>query len=189
MEQLGCHWMYCDEIWRLTFLFREPVEKVQVSLKYDKNNGYFTWRTGIHLWQYLAELLLKWEMFRKSCREYENTHLYPITFFPKIVRLWYNVKKYSSARGYKCQHNTAHPLCVLDNSSCRHAFKTCNTYCFSSTTVVTRTLHSVTSGPRVGLLLLLAIHDCSTLHASASHSRTDVLWGRKTGGYETSCAD
>ena len=32
-----------DKTWYLT-LFRKSVEKIQISLKSDKNNGYFTWR-------------------------------------------------------------------------------------------------------------------------------------------------
>jgi hypothetical protein len=44
MEQLGSHWMDFDkfDIWG-------PLEnmtiKIQVWLKSDKNNGYFTWKT------------------------------------------------------------------------------------------------------------------------------------------------
>jgi len=43
MEQLGAHWTDFHEIWYLS-IFRKSVEKIQVSLKSDKNNGYFTWR-------------------------------------------------------------------------------------------------------------------------------------------------
>jgi hypothetical protein len=43
MEQLGSHWTDFDEIWYLNF-FRKYVEKIHVSLKSDKNTGYFTWR-------------------------------------------------------------------------------------------------------------------------------------------------
>jgi hypothetical protein len=43
MEQLGFHWADIHEIWYLRG-FRKSVEKLQVSLKYYKNNGYFTWR-------------------------------------------------------------------------------------------------------------------------------------------------
>jgi hypothetical protein len=43
MEQLGCYWMDFDEI-LLFDLFEKCVEKIQVSLKSDQNNGYFTWR-------------------------------------------------------------------------------------------------------------------------------------------------
>ena len=43
MEQLGSHWTDFDEIWYFR-LFLKPVDKVQVSLKSNENNGYFTWR-------------------------------------------------------------------------------------------------------------------------------------------------
>jgi hypothetical protein len=43
MEQLGFHWTEFDETWDLSF-FHESVEKIRLSLKSDKNNGYFTWR-------------------------------------------------------------------------------------------------------------------------------------------------
>ena len=43
MQQLGFHWRDFHEIWHLS-IFRKTVEKIQVSLKYDKNNRYFTWR-------------------------------------------------------------------------------------------------------------------------------------------------
>jgi hypothetical protein len=42
MEQLGSHWtdFYEFDIWEF---FEKSVEKIQVSLKSDKNNGYFIW--------------------------------------------------------------------------------------------------------------------------------------------------
>jgi small-conductance mechanosensitive channel len=43
MEQLGCFWTYVHEIFYLN-IFRKSVEKISVSLKFDKNNGRFTWR-------------------------------------------------------------------------------------------------------------------------------------------------
>jgi len=43
MEQLGSYWADFREILRFT-TFRKSVEDIQVSLKYDKNSGYFTWR-------------------------------------------------------------------------------------------------------------------------------------------------
>jgi hypothetical protein len=43
VEQLGTNWTDFHEIWYLR-TFWKPVEKIQVSLKSDKNNGYFTWR-------------------------------------------------------------------------------------------------------------------------------------------------
>ena len=45
MEQLGFLWMDFDETWYLSFFFfRKSVEKIQVLLNSDKNNGYFKWR-------------------------------------------------------------------------------------------------------------------------------------------------
>jgi len=41
MEQLGFHWSYCHVILYFS-IFRNSVQKFQVSLKYDKNNEYFT---------------------------------------------------------------------------------------------------------------------------------------------------
>jgi len=38
-------------------LVEKSVEKIQVLLKSDKNNGYFTWRP-IHLWSCLAQFFL-----------------------------------------------------------------------------------------------------------------------------------
>ena len=43
MEQLGSHLKDIREVWYLS-IFRNSVEIIQVSLKSDKNKGYFTWR-------------------------------------------------------------------------------------------------------------------------------------------------
>jgi hypothetical protein len=43
MEQLDFHWMDFREI-RYLRIFRKSCKKIQVSLKSDKNNRYFTWR-------------------------------------------------------------------------------------------------------------------------------------------------
>jgi len=44
VEQLGFHWTDFYEILYLS-IFRKSVEEKHVSLKLDKNKGYFTWRT------------------------------------------------------------------------------------------------------------------------------------------------
>jgi hypothetical protein len=41
MEQLASHWADFHEIWYLS-IFLKYVETIQVSLKSDKSNGYFT---------------------------------------------------------------------------------------------------------------------------------------------------
>ena len=43
MKQLGSHLTDFHDIWYLR-ISRKSVEKIQVSLKSDKNKGYFTWR-------------------------------------------------------------------------------------------------------------------------------------------------
>jgi len=44
MEHLRSHWTDFHEIWYLR-IFRKSLNKIQVSLKQDKNNLQFTWRT------------------------------------------------------------------------------------------------------------------------------------------------
>jgi hypothetical protein len=42
--------------------------------------------TCVHLWQYLAEFFLEWEMFRTKVVDNIKTHiLLLITFFPNIM--------------------------------------------------------------------------------------------------------
>ena len=41
MEQRGFHWKEFDDTWYLSFL-RKSVEKIQVLLRSEKNNEYFT---------------------------------------------------------------------------------------------------------------------------------------------------
>jgi len=43
MEHFGSHWTDFHEILYFT-IFLNPVEKIKVSLKYNKNSGYFTRR-------------------------------------------------------------------------------------------------------------------------------------------------
>jgi hypothetical protein len=57
-----------------------------------------------------------------------------------------NVEEYSRAgQAVVDSNNTAaHVLCMLDNEDYRHTHRICNTCCFSTTTVVTRTRSTVT---------------------------------------------
>jgi hypothetical protein len=67
MEQLGSHWADFHEILYM-ITFRKFIEKIQVSLKSDKNNGTVLYKTPdihlcIYVWSYLAQFL-EWEMFQ-----------------------------------------------------------------------------------------------------------------------------
>ena len=55
-------------------------------------------KTFSHLWQYLAEFFLEWEMFQTKVVEKVKVHvLFPVTLFWKSCRFWDNVKKYCGA--------------------------------------------------------------------------------------------
>ena len=65
-----------------------------------------------HLWQYLAELFLEWEMFQIKVIEKIKHILYSVTFSRKSCRLWHNVEKYFSVRD--ASDNMAHTIFMLD---------------------------------------------------------------------------
>jgi len=73
-------------------------------------------KTYVHLWQYLAELFLEWEMFETKYVGIIKTRILgSVTFFPrKSWRLWDNVEKYCTA-SQATWHNAAHAHCMLDN--------------------------------------------------------------------------
>jgi len=55
-------------------------------------------KTKAHLWEYLAEFFLEWEMFQTEVVEKIKTHiLLSVTFLRKLCRLWDNVEKYCRA--------------------------------------------------------------------------------------------
>jgi hypothetical protein len=53
MEQLRSHWTDVTEIWYLSS-FLKSVEKIQVSLKSEKNNEYFT-RQSLHTYDNISQ--------------------------------------------------------------------------------------------------------------------------------------
>ena len=55
-------------------IVRKSIEKIQVPLKFEKENTYFTWRpVCVRLWQYIDEFFSEWEMFQSNCRVNRNT--------------------------------------------------------------------------------------------------------------------
>jgi hypothetical protein len=88
IEKLGSHWKDFHEIWYLSiFRGKKSVEKIQFSLKSDKNNGYFTWRpirNFDHISLYSNTMR---KVSGKICRENQNI-LFVLKRFPppkKIV--------------------------------------------------------------------------------------------------------
>jgi hypothetical protein len=80
--------------------FWKSLVKIQVLLKFDKNNGYVTWRRVYIYDQNVIELLLKWDIFETIVIEKIKTCiLCSIIFFSrKSCRLWDNVEKYGRGR-------------------------------------------------------------------------------------------
>jgi hypothetical protein len=67
---------------------RKSVEKIQVSLKSDKNNGYFTWRL-IYIFYHFSLIFVRMRNDSDKIVEKIKTHiLYSVTLFRKSSRLW-----------------------------------------------------------------------------------------------------
>ena len=99
-------------------------------------------QTDTQLWSYLAQFFLEWKMFQtKALEKSKHNFMFNNFFFRKSFRLW-DVKKYRIA-GQATDGNMAHAPCMLDTQGYRHTLAMCNTYCFSTATVVTRTHVSV----------------------------------------------
>jgi hypothetical protein len=69
-------------------------------------------KTFSHLWKYLADFFLDWEMFQIKVIEKIKTHILRlVTFLRKSCRLWDNVEKYEGAKGRRkygtCSRRTA----------------------------------------------------------------------------------
>jgi hypothetical protein len=145
MEQLGFHQKDFHEIQYLSF-FRKSIEKIQVSLKWDKNKGYFTWRP-IYICYHISLSSSYNEMFQTKVVGKMKTNMScSLTFFLlfwKSCRLWENVEKYCRA-GQATYDNMAHAHCMLDTYGYKHTLDICNNYRFSTATIVVRTRLIVT---------------------------------------------
>jgi len=72
MEQIRSHSMDLHKIWCLG-VFRKSVEEVQVSLKSDKINGYFTWRQLYIYCNISLNSCAEWEIFQTQFVEKKVT--------------------------------------------------------------------------------------------------------------------
>jgi hypothetical protein len=77
---------------------RKPIEKFHVSLKPDKNYGYYT-RIHMYIYGNIAPIVLKTtNVSDKRCRGNQNTHFVSNNIFMKIVPFINNVEKYGRDR-------------------------------------------------------------------------------------------
>ena len=75
-------------------IFRKSVESIQVSLKSDKNNGYYM-KTSVHFLLYIAQFFLEWEILQTKVAKKIKIHIsHSITSFQKWCCGRGNVEKY-----------------------------------------------------------------------------------------------
>ena len=127
--------------------FRKSDEKILVSLKSDKNNGFFTWRL-MHIYDHIS-LSFSWneKHFRHICTENQKHILYSVAFFfsRKSYRLWDIVEKHCRV-GWAINIIIRHIniVCWITKATNRRSeYIILN--CFTTATVVTRTLLRVKS--------------------------------------------
>jgi hypothetical protein len=114
MEQLDLYWTDIHEILYMN-IFKKYVKKIQVSLKFDKNNQALYMKTNIHFLSYHTQFFLEWgNVSDKSCWANQNMHFILNFFFRKSCRLWDNVEEYCRAR-QATDDNMVHVHCMLDN--------------------------------------------------------------------------
>jgi len=110
----GSEWKGFRETW-YSSTFRKSVDTIQVSLKSDKNNEYFTWRPIYILIISHSILLIIRNISDIICRENRNIHFIfnNSLFFWKSCRLWDIVEKYSTT-GEATDDNMVYGHCLLD---------------------------------------------------------------------------
>jgi len=85
MEQLVSHWTDFHEIWYLS-IFRKSVEKIQVSLKSNKNNSGTLLEDHYTFFIVSRSVLLRMKnVSDKRCRETRKTHFMFNNSFQKIT--------------------------------------------------------------------------------------------------------
>ena len=95
-EQLSSHWTDFHEFWYLS-VFRKYVEEIEVSLKSDKNNGYFTWRPFYICYHISLNSSENEKCSDRLCRENQNIYFTFNNFYQTSCPMWGNVEKYCRA--------------------------------------------------------------------------------------------
>jgi hypothetical protein len=102
-------------------------------------------KTYVHLWQYLTQFFLKWEMFQtKLLEKIKKRILCSIMFSRKSCRFWDNVEKYCTA-GQATDDNIIRRMRLAYwIAKATDTLRICHTFWFSMRTFVTRTRLNVT---------------------------------------------
>jgi hypothetical protein len=107
-------------------------------------------------------------------------------FLRKSCHLWNKVEKYG-ASGHATEGTTAHALCMLDTQGYKHKIRICNSYCFSTATMITGKRLNVTLylsrlscffKKRQSLTLLMTFRNSSPpfLLLSSISTVRDIIW-------------
>jgi hypothetical protein len=95
MKELGSHCKDFHGIWYLS-IFLKSLEKIQVSLKSDENNGTLLEDQYTFLIISLS-VFLRLRNVSKKCSENQNTHFMFSNIFQTLCSLWNKVGKYCGA--------------------------------------------------------------------------------------------
>jgi hypothetical protein len=94
--QLGCHWADFHTVWYF-IIFRTSVEKIKVTLKSFKDNGYFT-RRPVYIYGISFIFLGMRNVWDKVLEKMRTHILHSIIIFRKSCCLWDYVEKYGTTR-------------------------------------------------------------------------------------------
>ena len=158
-------------------VLRKSVQKILGSLKSDRNNGYFTWRP-IYIFDHIS-VLLKWEMFQANVLEESKPRFMWITSPPptlrrKSSRLWDTVKKCGRAGQAMGDNIIWHMRVACWITKATNTLRVCNTYCFSTATIVARTHLNVTL--YVHCMYCLILQMCTNMNIAAPNIIIWVYW-------------
>jgi hypothetical protein len=193
MQWIGSQWRDFYEVLYLN-VFRNSVEKIEVSLKSDNKDRYLHEEQYTFLIAPRSVLLRMRNITDKICREDQNTHFIFNNFFPrKSWRVWENVEKCWRAI-LATDKNIIRRMRI---ACCIHkATNTRNSYCLSTATLLAqkrlnrRSILILSSHLRLGLLPLgfitktcihpLPPHRCymsRPSHSSRFDHPNNIWWG------------
>jgi hypothetical protein len=95
--------------------------------------------TDINLWQYLAGLFLEWEIFQTNVVSKIKTDILCSVNFLSKNRAVYEIMWQNIIELERQQMIMTHAHSTLDTLGYKHTLTVRNTYCFSTTRMVTRT--------------------------------------------------
>jgi len=121
MQQFSSHSTNFDEFWYCS-IFRKFIDKIQISLKWDKNDRYFT-RRSIHIFDHILLVILRMRNVSDAgCRENQYTQFMINTFVFENravdVIIWKNSVEPGTPRTIICR---IHIACWIPRATNTHS--------------------------------------------------------------------